>query len=472
MKFKVSPGFFPFIPTFFLRIIAVRFPLRKVIMNSTFRRITLGILIFIVLLSIWKIMLLPQSFAADSDITAERGVIDARSWNFEEDGPLPLRGEWIFLHSVLLSPKEFIQFNDVLIQEQEYISVPGFWNLQIPSHPAESYGTFVLQVLLPQDLQRYGLYIQEISSAYTLYIDSERAISTGMVGTARQTSSAKVIPRIWSSKVNQSELNLLMHVSNYQATKGGIWKAPLIGTPDQIFSIYYREVATDLFLFGSILMMALYHLGIYSSRRRDQQSLFFALFCIMIALRGILTGARFMQWAVPWMGFEFSTAMEFVSVYAAAYFYYRYHILKFPGESWRPFLPVTNIVIGFLVLSAFIMPVRQHANFFLVFEIYLVWEFALILGGLGLAMFRHRAEALVYAVGFSILVLASIHDILHYNLLVGNGYLLHYALWIFILLHSYILARHFASMERKTLNYAASLETLTTELQEKIRKKQ
>lgn len=440
-------------------------------MNSTVRRITLGVLIIIVLLFIWKNVLIPEGFAADSDIKAEDGVLDARGWNFEEKGPLPLRGEWIFIHSVLLSPKEFIQFGDVLVQEQENISIPGFWNLQIPAYPAESYGTFVLRVLLPPDLKEYGLYIEEISSAYTLYIDSERALSTGLVGTARQTSRAKVIPRIWTSRTHQSEINLLMHISNYQTTRGGIWMAPLIGTPEQIFSRYYREVATDLFLFGSILMMALYHLGIYSFRRRDRQSLYFALFCIMIALRGILTGARFMQWAVPWLGFEFSTSMEFASAYAAACFYYRYHILKFPGESWRPFLPVTNIVTGFLVLSAFIMPVRQHAHFFIVFEVYLTCEFVLILGGLGLALFRRRPESLMYTAGFSILLVASIHDILHYNLLVGAGYILHYAFWIFILLHSYLLARHFVSMEKKTLYYAASLETLTTELQGKIRTK-
>ncbi len=439
-------------------------------MNSTVRHITLIVLTMILLLFIWKIMM-PFGHVSDSNITAEAGVIDARSWNFEENGPLRLTGEWIFLHAVLLSPEEFNQFNDVLIPQQDYISVPGFWNLQIPSYPAESYGTFVLKVLLPPDLHQYGLHIEEISSAYTLYIDSERAITTGIVGTARQTSRAKIIPRIWTFEADQSELSLLMHISNYQATKGGIWAAPLIGTPEQIFNRYYGEVAADLFLFGSILMMALYHLGIYSFRRRDAQSLFFALFCIMIALRGILTGARFIQWAVPWLGFEFSTAMEFVSVYAAAYFYYRYHILKFPGESWRPFLPMTNIVIGFLVLSAFIMPVQQHAHFFLVFEIYLVCELVLILGGLGLAVFRRRVDSLIYTVGVSILFAASIHDILHYNLLIGEGYLIQYALWIFILLHSYILARHFASMERKTLNYAASLETLTTELQEKIRKK-
>ena len=439
-------------------------------MTNYVKRIIPAASIVLLLILLGRILLFSAGAPAGDGLSVQQGLIDARNWSFASRGPLPLRGDWIFLHSVFLSPAEFSKFNNVLIKKQDYITIPGFWNWQSAQYPAETYGTFVLKIILPENIKKFGLYIGEISSAYTLYINDDLVMRNGLAGTSRQTSRASSVPRIWTAPTDTSEITLLLHVSNYQGTRGGMWSAPLIGTPSQIYARHYGEIAADLFLFGSVFMIALYHFGLFCFRRMDRQSLFFALFCFMVSLRGILTGARFFQWSFPWIGFEASSSMRFISVYAASYFYYRYHILKFPEESWRPFLTITNIIIGFVTLSALIMPIRQHMQLIFVFEVYLVCEITLILGGLFLALFRHREESLMYTAGFSILFLTVLHDILNYNMVIAGRYLFQYGAWLFILLHSFLMARHYVGMERKTLDYAASLEILTAELEDKIQK--
>jgi len=437
-------------------------------MRKILKKTVLVSLAVLTLVFTWWILAYHTALQNNSYRSARQGLLDLRNWDFEEQGLHPLKGEWLFIPSVFAVPDVFSRFNESFLLRSETLTVPGFWNLQNSRFPAESYGTLVLRVQLPEDMEDFGLYLEEISSAYTLYIDGQQVIRNGIVGTSARTSRANSIPRIWSGSRDTEEITLLLHISNYQASRGGLSRAPLIGPPSRIFQRHSGEVALDLFLFGSILMMALYHFGISLFRSADRSSFYFALFCTAIALRGILTGSRFLQGTLPCLGFQTSTSMELICAYTAAYFYYQYHSLRFPAESWRPFLYFSRVLLSFMTISAIVMPIRQHADLFFLFEVYLIGEIIIIMGGLVLAVFRRRNEAPVYITGFTILCMAVLHDLLFYNRVAGDGYLLHYGLWIFVLLHSILLARQFVSLEKKARSYADSLEKLTSDLEQRI----
>ncbi|NIS15362.1 adenylate/guanylate cyclase domain-containing protein, partial [Candidatus Saccharibacteria bacterium] len=65
-----------------------------------------------------------------------------------------------------------------------------------------------------------------------------------------------------------------------------------------------RRLSLDLFLFGSILIIAMYHLGLFLFRRRDRSPLYFSIFCFLIALRILTTGERYFAYYFPNLSWE------------------------------------------------------------------------------------------------------------------------------------------------------------------------
>ena len=92
--------------------------------------------------------------AALSAPKVEQGRLDLRTWHFETDGPVELRGEWKHRWGELLNPQ-----TDVLAVDPTHplYGVPGTWN-QDPELRCNGQDTghdFWLEVLLPpsQDLR-------------------------------------------------------------------------------------------------------------------------------------------------------------------------------------------------------------------------------------------------------------------------------------------------------------------------------
>ncbi len=437
-------------------------------MNDHLRSILTPIILIAAALFAWRMLLYPLTDIWQDTLDLENGRLNAAEWDFSEQGLLELGGEWLFFHQLLLSPE---QLNEVARtgDSGEYLRIPGFWNWQNEEYPAKSYGTYVAQIELPEDMRQFGIYIEEVHTSYKLFINGREVLSQGRVSSSASTSQSEILPQMWFTKLDTNKLSIILQVANFQAIKGGLRLAPVIGRQEQIIQRYFHESAADLFLFGSILIMAIYHLGLYFFHRQDRRALCFALFCAMIALRGGLTGSRFLHWLFEDASFQLLTRMEFLSAFGAAFFYYHYHKLRFPDETWKPFTHINNIVIGFLSIAAVLMPIVFIAQVVVLFEVFVLIEIVLILGGLAVAVYRRRPESHIFTAGFTILFITVINDLSHYNMIAGSTYLLHYGLFIFILLHSLLLAYRFSKIERSSLNYAATLEALNQKLEKQVR---
>jgi hypothetical protein len=57
---------------------------------------------------------------------AVQGTLDLRAWNFAQQGPVPLNGEWEFYWQRHLEPSDFAQPSPPV--RTGFIDVPGIWN--------------------------------------------------------------------------------------------------------------------------------------------------------------------------------------------------------------------------------------------------------------------------------------------------------------------------------------------------------
>ncbi len=101
------------------------------------------------------------------------------------------------------------------------------------------------------------------------------------------------------------------------AQTGGVREVVLLGHEKEIRDIKEKRLKFDLFILGSIFIMALYHLGLFTLRKKDRSPLYFSIFCFLVALRLITTGERYFIHLFPNTAWELMIKLEYLSYYLA-----------------------------------------------------------------------------------------------------------------------------------------------------------
>ena len=232
---------------------------------------------------------------------AVNGVIDLSDWDFERDGPVELKGEWRFAFQQLVQPSSY---HEILPMFSERVEVPGIWTefyeddgIQNESSNQHGVATYLLKVL---DLRHDSLVITggRVQSASKLWLLSEDGkvlsspIRDGEVGDSAE--SARPCHYSFEPFANfglhpKGHHVLVYQISNYSHYKGGIWAAPSLGLAKDIHGETNRNIVISSGMVGIFLVLALYHLTIFYTRRSDRAALWFALLLLTGAFRELMT---------------------------------------------------------------------------------------------------------------------------------------------------------------------------------------
>ncbi|MEW5922210.1 MAG: hypothetical protein AB1796_14965 [Bacillota bacterium] len=225
------------------------------------------------------------------------GVLDLRNWSFGQNGVLSLEGQWEFYWRQLLNPEDFK--GGGAVPRAGYIEVPGTWNgYALPGNgkgqklPGEGYATYRLVIHTNADEPVLGLKILDFATSYRLWVNGELLSENGRVGTNKDETLPQSFPRLVNFQNDGGTVEIVLQIANFTHRKGGIWTDIKIGTPGQLQTLREKQAFGTLFLCGGLLIMAVYHLGLYLLRRKDRAPLFCALLCFLIAARQALQ-ARF-----------------------------------------------------------------------------------------------------------------------------------------------------------------------------------
>jgi hypothetical protein len=190
------------------------------------------------------------------------GLLNLEDLDFESSGVVPLNGEWQFYD------EQFLSFDQEIPVEGNTISVPGLWNKARKSG-AFGYGTYRLLVRIQDTDTTYGLKVPDFATSYRLYIDGKLICENGAPGKSLQETEPQWLPLITPFSTEAQDVEIVVHVANFAHVKGGMWKSILLGTQEQIYHQRDMAVALELFLFGSLFIICIYHLSVY--KRSYQQ---------------------------------------------------------------------------------------------------------------------------------------------------------------------------------------------------------
>ena len=173
--------------------------------------------------------------------------------------------------------------------EKTSITVPGDWRNSLSSGASSSfgYGTYRLRILLDdEENESYRMYFSRIQTAATVYINGKVVSEMGQPSKNEAHSIPKNSPFSVLVEKGVTEIDLVIHVSNFEDPhSGGIVKSIRLGTDETII----KEQALS-YSFQFMVAIVLFFHGIYAGLflfffLEEKKILYLALafFCMSIA---------------------------------------------------------------------------------------------------------------------------------------------------------------------------------------------
>ena len=403
---------------------------------------------------------------------AVKGVLDLSDWDLKTDGPVDLIGEYEFYWMQHLLPEDFSKTAPK--EKTEFIKVPGYWNgykLGGKELPGHGFVTYRLNVVLNKQKEPLALRTVEISNAYTIFVNGQRVGSLGQAGKNRETTVPRQVPQIFAFAHKTNQMEIIIQVSNFHHRRGGIWEVIQLGREKDLRKAQDRRLSFDLLLIGSILLMALYHLGLFIVRKKDPSPFYFGIFCFLMALRSLTTGGRYLMLAFPELSWELMIKFEYLSFYLcvpAFAMFMRSIFQKFQGRFLR-LLEMLAIAFSGIVIFT---PARFFSHTLNIYEIITLITVIYGLYVIFASLAQKRIEASVFLLGFVILCITIINDMLHVENIIQTGFFAQFGFFFFMLSQSFLLSYRFSTalttVEIQQKELRDTLEFLKAEITDRV----
>ncbi len=282
----------------------------------------------------------------------KKGVLDLRNHNWTKNSIIDLNGEWAFYWKELYTPSSFDSTN---IPPLLYSKVPGFWNSDVPGtgffDPAFGYATYRLIILCPPSGHKLALKFLTVASAYTLFVNGKQVLQTGKVGTTKTTTVADYRPVIVPVMPVNNQLEIVIHVANFNYSTGGLWDFIKLGKEEHIQQLWIKNVGVDFFISGSFFLIGIFYLVVYFYFTRRKAPLYFSLCCLLLAIRPLITDELAINYVTNW-NWQIIKRLEFVSFYLTVPVFSLFSYELFPKEFSRNVLRAILLASAPFVLAA------------------------------------------------------------------------------------------------------------------------
>ncbi|MDX1957690.1 MAG: adenylate/guanylate cyclase domain-containing protein [Leptospiraceae bacterium] len=375
--------------------------------------------------------------------TVIRGFIDLSKIPFEKGTVVALDGEWEFYHeNFLMTDKKDISTLDPI-----YLQVPNTWNGVIvrgQELSGQSYGSYRLKFILDTPNQIYAIKALDLATSYKIWVNGEEVFSNGKIGKSMEEAVPQFYPDIVYVKNLKEENELIVEISNFSHLKAGFWESLTFGSLPGIQSYREKKFGFDLFLTGSLLIMGIYHIGLFSLRRNDKSSLLLGIFCFIMIFRLITTGERELYTYFPEINWFFGMKLEYLTFYLATPVFSAFLNSLYEEEFRTIPTRVILLVSGFFAMLVIFLPVNLFVRTAVPYQIITVLcmfygVYALIKAGLA-----KKDGAFIALTGFIVLVFTIINDILYGNFLINTAQLAPFGLFIFIFSQAFMLSSRFS----------------------------
>ena len=423
---------------------------------------------------------------------AVNGIMDLTNWDLNSDNIVNLDGEWEFYYSQLLKYGDFQSIASS--NRNAYINVPGSWNKdEIDGNKLSGSGYATYRLILnigDHNDSILGLKIPRIFTSYSIWADGKLLGSNGLVGVNKDSTIPQYKPQVIMLQPTGDTIQLIVQVSNFSHRSGGILESIKMGSGQKIINAKENQLALELFLFGCLFIIGIYHIVLYLFRKKYDAPLYFGLYCIFIAIRTLFVGEIFITQLFPNFNWEVQHKIQTLTFYIGVPVFVMFINSLFPSEFPKRVLKASKILAVLFSLLVLTTPARIFNVVNPIYQIIVATTIVFVIYSLIMACIKKIKGAFAITLGGIIFIITVINDMLFlsvpfndYNIpflksIIVTGNLSSFGLIILVLSQSLILAMNFSrafsqveEMSEKLIIADKQKDMLLTSLELKVKER-
>ena len=417
------------------------------------RKIVTTIGIAMLVLGIFAIS---ENFGLNSSVLAANdGMIDLSAIPYQEFKPVQLRGDWDFFPHEVPDPLTSAEASEIMY-------VPSNWAKTSTSMESFGYAAYRLRVRLPQP-GYYSLLLDNVYTSYRIYINGSMMAEVGTFGMEKETAAPRFSDTLITFHSEDGTADIVLHVSNFFHPTGGIGVAPILGKPDDVFRLVTVTHGISLLLIGLFCCSALFILYYYHTSNKDRGILFFAAFCMLMAVR-IAASTTILSLFFPQIPTFVVSKLEYVTVPLAVAAFLFYSRELFPGvlpPVLHRAISAISVIYSVVVLST---PVSVYNPLLFPYVCVFSSVMAYWLISMTVAHFkRHQVSGIIYFGGI-VLVVSVANQLIHYFHNIANSFTTQMAAMGI----AFFIITHFHEFSLKFLNALEVSQQTSRDLEEKV----
>ncbi|MBE7437133.1 MAG: sensor histidine kinase [Spirochaetales bacterium] len=396
------------------------------------------------------------------------GILDLRGQDLSS--PVELNGQWQFYWQEIKLPGTANADVSAQTSIAPLAIVPGIWNQHTDS-PQTGFATFRLRVLLPESPDGLALRIPVQGSALTGYWNEDEIARAGSVATTASEEEIHYRPLYSEIPAATGEGILTIALSNHSNPRAGLRNAIQIGKAEKVFALRDQSRLTEAFLAGALLILGIYHLGLFCFRHDDPAPLWFALLCLTITVRTMLTGEHLLL-EIFALDSPLVLRLKILTFYVSLLFLTLFFQSFFPVEFHRWI--TRAVIIGVLMAGAMaaFMPPSVYLHSVMPVQLLAIAYAMYALIRVATAIFSGRSGARLIILGCLLAFMAMANDILFTWFWRGQAHLAPYGLLALAITLALALSRRIAAAFEKSENLTRDLKLAYTNalnLQDRLR---
>lgn len=365
------------------------------------------------------------------------GLLDIRTVQFNKSKTIRLDGSWEFYWDKLIEPAQF-KYPD-LKANTGYLQVPGAWThftINGTNVPPFGKATYRLQILSQE--QELSIILPIIYSTYKVYLNNTLLFSSMQPGEVMDGKSFYLQQTELPVKLTGGTNQLIVQVVNEKFRSGFIESSFIIGSQKAVKKSMFIILSLAMITFGSIIIMGLYHFGLFLLRPRDKYTLYFGIFCVLYALRS----SQLLVTLYPGISGELVLKMQYLAMFSAP-FIFHFEASLFPDETHPRLLKWVDVIWCFYFLLYLIIPYTVFNQFVTIIFSTMVLMIIYVVVVMIKALKNRRKGSLILFTGFLIFSITTINDILFVGLVINSMYLQPYGVFFFILAQAIAISQRF-----------------------------
>lgn len=385
-------------------------------------------------------------------LIAVKGALDLTQWDFKRDGNIILYGQWEFYPGI-----DWDSFDDhSLLPVPEYFSFPieGTPPLDKINERARYYkGLFQLKVKLMREEQGLALYMGDTWGNYKIWVNRILVVPEENWG----LHLGLVHPLYGKSQVDlpADSVQITITVQAIQSPLNAPVVKLAIGDEIKFKKMITIKKGMAFFLFGSLIIIAVYHFFLFLLHKDDISTFYFSMSCLMIAIHDSLIDGHGL-WSI-FSNLPFFTLYKiiFITSLLSALMIILFITRLFPHKGSK------LIAYGLLLFGLGCALMTPAASLIWIYNVHFVCQFLFLIlivyffVLLGWAAFHKKEGALIILIGGGLYALSAVVDILGGLRLIPSFLipLTPIGMLLFVLFQGFAVARRFS----KAFNTSESL---------------